>query len=152
MSQFTKPLDIRKIEGTKFWVLRSDVVYHVGTYPSEEIIRVPAGFKTDLGSKPRLTWWLVGHPLDEGAQAYVLHDELMRHPANGVLPVYDPCFTCTQEPKPKLRSRRRCDQIFLEGLKVLGVGWLKRSAMYFALRVAGRGVWNKYRKAERDRN
>ena len=132
MSAFTRPLDIRKVEGTKYWILRSEVVYHVGTYPSEEIIRVPVGFKTDLGSKPRLTWWLVGHPLDEGAQAYVVHDKLMQRPDG--------------------RSRRRCDQIFLEALKVLGVSWWKRSAMYFAVRVCDRGVWNKYRKAERDGN
>ena len=150
MSQFTKPLDIRKVEGTKYWTLRSELVYHVGSVASDEIIRVPVGFKTDLGSKPRFTWWLVGHPLDEGARAYVLHDELMRHPANGVLPVYDPCFTCTEKPKPKPRSRRRCDQIFLEALKVLGVGWWKRGAMYCGVRVGSWVRWRKYRKREKE--
>ena len=140
MSQFTRPLDIRKVEGTKFWLLRSEVVYHVGSVDSDEIITAPVGFKTDLGSKPPAAWLFVGHPLDKGAQAYVLHDWLMQHPGQG-LHIFD-----------KVRSRRRCDQIFLEALKVLGVGWLKRSAMYFGVRVGGRGVWNKYRKAERDRN
>ena len=136
MSRFTRPLDIRKVEGTKCWILRSEVVYHVGTYPSKEIITVAVGFKTDLGSKPRLTWLFVGHPLDEGAQAYVLHDELLRHPANG-LPV-----------GKKPRSRRRCDQIFLEALKVLGVGWLKRSTMYCGVRLGSWRSWNRYRKAD----
>ena len=129
MSAFTRPLDIRKVEGTKYWTLRSEVVYHVGTYPSKEIITAPVGFKTDLGSKPRGTWWLIGHPLDEGAQAYVVHDWLMEHPEG--------------------RSRRRCDQIFLEGLVVLGVGWWKRSAMYCGVRVGGWVRWRKYRKAEK---
>ena len=133
MSQFTKPLDIRKVEGTKYWTLRSEVVYHVGTYPREEIIRVAVGFKTDLGSTPRGTWWLVGHPLDEGAQAYGLHDWLMQHPGDGV-----------ETP----RSLRRCDQIFLEALVVLGVGWWKRSAMYFGVRVGSWVGWNKWRKAD----
>lgn len=130
MRHFREPLEIRKIEGTKYWVLLSEVVYHVGGYPSEEVIRAPAGLETDLGSKPRLTWWLIGHPLDEGAQAYVIHDELMRHPRG--------------------RSRRRCDQIFLEALKALGVSWWKRSLMYCGVRVGGRGVWNEYRSAERE--
>ena len=132
MSQFTRPLDIRKVEGTKFWLLRSEVVYHVGSVDSEEIIRASVGFKTDLGSKPPLAWFFVGHPLDEGAQGYVLHDWLMQHPEG--------------------RTRRRCDQIFLEALEVLGVGWLKRSAMYSGVRVGSWVAWNRYRKAERDRN
>ena len=139
MSQFTRPLDIRKVEGTEYWTLQSEVVYHVGEYPSEEIITVPAGRKTDLGSKPRFSWLFVGHPLDEGAQAYVVHDELMEHPANGL----------AEGAKP--RSRRRCDQIFLEALKVLGVSWWKRSTMYFAVRVGERGVWEKYRKKDEAR-
>ena len=138
MTRFTRPLDIRKIEGTKYWLLRSEVVYHVGKYPSKEIITVPAGRKTDLGSKPWFSWPFVGHPLDRGAQAYVVHDELMEHPANGL----------PEGKKP--RTRRRCDQIFLEGLKVLGVGWLKRTVMYSAVRVAGFWVWKKYRKKEKE--
>ena len=130
MTQFTRPLDIRKVEGTKYWLLRAEVVYHVGSVDSGEVITAPVGFKTDLGSKPRLLWWLVGHPLDEGAQAYVIHDRLLEHPEG--------------------RTRRECDQIFLEGLKVLGVGWLKRTAMYSGVRVGSWRSWNKYRKAEKE--
>ena len=138
MRHFREPLEIRKIEGTKYWVLRSPVVYHVGGYPSGEVVRVRVGFETDLGSKPRLTWWLVGHPLDEGSQAYVVHDELLLHPGNGLAV------------GAERRSRRRCDQLFLEALKALGVSWWKRSLMYFGVRVGGRGVWNEYRSAERE--
>jgi hypothetical protein len=33
-------------------------------------------------------------------------------------------------------------------MKVLGVGWFKRTVMYSAVRVGGRGPWRKYREVE----
>lgn len=132
MSQFTKPLDLRYVDG-EWWDVIAELPYHVGGEDSDEVIIVPAGSRTNLGSIPRPAWSFIGHPAGKYAPACVIHDETYQYPANGV---------------DWPRSRRRCDQIFLEGMQVLGVRWWRRSAMYFAVRVGGRKGWNRYRKAE----
>lgn len=38
--------------------------------------------------------------------------------------------------------RQRCDELFLEGLAVEGVGWLKRNVMWSAVRAGGGYAWN----------
>ena len=55
MSQFTTLLKTNKI-GKNLWVLLEPFEYHVGTYPSNEIISVPIGFKTDFASIPKIFW------------------------------------------------------------------------------------------------
>ena len=84
MTQFTRPLDIRKVEGTNYWELLAPIVFHVDTYPSDEVITVPAEFKTDFGSIPPQAWSIIGHPLGKGAQAFGVHDWDWRHPASGL--------------------------------------------------------------------
>ena len=52
MSSFTTPADLRLLDG--YWYeLLSPFEFHVGAYPSVNVIRVPAGFVTDLASIPR---------------------------------------------------------------------------------------------------
>jgi len=133
VSQFTQPLDIRQLPDGKTWELLTSFDYHVGTEDSDEVITVEAGFISDGGSIPPFAWPIVGHPLDEFAAAAFLHDWLYQHPASGV---------------EKDRSRRRCDQIFLEALIVLEIGWLRRTTMYSLVRLGGWKAWNKYRNRE----
>ena len=125
MSAFTTPLRVEFIDG-KYWILLSPFTYRVGSVDSKEIIFVPAGFKTDFGSIWRLFWPVIGHPTGKYGKATVVHDYLYQHSGG--------------------RSRRRCDQVFLEGMKVLGVSWWRRTEMYSAVRVGGRGPWKTYRK------
>ena len=132
MSQFTKPLKVQFIDGSH-WVLLAPFVYFVGYEGSDELIFVTAGFKTDFASIPRFAWPIIGHPTGKYGKAAVIHDWLYEFPSDGV---------------EEQRSRRRCDQIFLEGLKVLGVGWWKRSTMYSAVRVGGWVGWNADRGRE----
>ena len=132
MSAFTSKLNVQYVDG-EYWILLSPFSYDVGKVSSGETVFVHAGFKTDFASIPRWAWPVMGHPAGDHGKAAVIHDYLYRYPVAGV---------------DKPRSRRRCDQIFLEGLVVLGVGWWKRSAMYFAVRVGGSGAWKKWRKAE----
>ena len=127
MSAFTTKLNVQYVDG-KHWILLSPFMYHVGHEGSDEHVFVWAGFCTDFASIPRLLWPVMGHPTGKHGKAAVVHDYLYQLPGS--------------------YSRRRCDQIFLEGLKVLGVGWLKRTVMYSAVRVGGRGPWKKYREAE----
>jgi len=141
MSAFTSELKVRYIDG-KYWVLLSPFEYYVGDKDDNEHIFVPAGFKTDFASIPRLAWPVMGHPAGRHGKAAVIHDFLYRYPDGGSVP---------DDIVPPIRSRRRCDQIFLEGMVVLGVAWWKRTVMYSAVRVGGRGVWKKWRKADRER-
>lgn len=131
MSVFTTPLEVRFVDG-KFWILLSPFTYYVDM-AGEEVVFVAAGFKTDFASIPHWAWSFIGHPAGRYGKAAVVHDWLYQNPDDGV---------------SDDRSRRRCDQIFLEGMKVLGVGWLTRTVMYTAVRIGGSKPWKEYREDE----
>jgi hypothetical protein len=69
-------------------------------------IVVPAGFRTDFASIPRLFWPLIGHPAGRYAQAASLHEWLYRN---------------------HLVSRAESDRIFHEAMGTLGVPAWKRA-------------------------
>lgn len=73
---------------------------------------VPKGTKTDFASVPRGFRWLISR-VGKYGKAAVLHD-----------------YLCGLEGFP----RKEADQIFLEAMKALGVGWFKRRTMYFGVR------------------
>lgn len=132
MSAFTSELKVQYVDG-KYWILLAPFEYYVGDKSDNEYVFVHAGFKTDFASIPRWAWPVMGHPAGRHGKAAVIHDYIYHYPAAGV---------------DKPRSRRRCDQIFLEGMVVLGVSWWKRTVMYSAVRVGGGVPWKKYREAE----
>lgn len=121
MSSFTKPLDIRKLEKGKFLLLET-FEYHVGSEESSEVIVVEKGSISDGATIPRFLWSIIGHPMDDYAQAAFVHDKLYTE---------------------KFYSRKRCDQIFLEGMAVLKVVLWKRRIMYRALRIFGWWAWGR---------
>lgn len=120
-SNFTSPLIVEHLGGAdwRLWKLVESFDYHVGTYPSEDVITVPAGFITDFASIPRFLW-AIYPPTGRWGKAAVVHDYLYR---TGV------------------RPRLECDAIFLEAMTVLGVPYARRMAMYWAVRLGGRGAY-----------
>lgn len=76
---------------------------------------VPAGFKTDLASVPRIpvAYMLYGGVADEPA---VIHDYLYQ---------------------TRLVSRADADAVLLEACEVAGVPWWRRYPMYLAVRIGG---------------
>ncbi len=84
-------------------------------------IRVRKGFTTDLASIPRIFQNIIPK-VGKHIQPAICHDW---------------CF----EDKVPGMTRREADQLFLEGMKSVGVGWLRRTVMYSAVRVFGRGLW-----------
>ncbi|ECW3127916.1 DUF1353 domain-containing protein, partial [Salmonella enterica] len=42
-----------------------------------------------------------------------------------------------------LRTKKEADKIFLDGMTVLGVPCWKRTIMYYAVRIFGRGMYRK---------
>lgn len=89
---------------------------------------VPAGFLSDGASAPRPIWWIIP-PWGRYGQAAVLHDIL--------------CETKTlfKDEIPFEITRKQADKIFLEALKVAGVSWVKRYAMYIGVRAWGALGW-----------
>ena len=129
MSEFTAPLEVRRLQGHgDLWATLRDVPYWTNCRESEEPLEVrcvtcytvPAGFTTDFASIPRLFWSIVGHPAGQYAQAAVLHDWLYR---------------------TKAVPRAEADRIFREAMEVLEVPAWQRWIMWSAVRVAGRGAY-----------
>ncbi len=126
MPRFTKALVVRKLEGRKWKVQRSFRYYiaesHEGLY-----VKVPGGFITDFASVPRLLWAIIP-PDGKYTQAAVLHDYLYHK---------------------KIFPRKKSDKIFLDAMKILGVSFWKRSAMYRAVRMFGWIPWNKNKPSKK---
>lgn len=105
---FPLPLDVRWLGG-KLWLLLTPFEYH---RDNGEVYIADKGFITDFGSKPQVTWILVGSPTDEGGMAYVIHDDL-----------------CKKKPFPF----PKIDRIFYEALRDSSVRYIKRTVMYWAV-------------------
>lgn len=106
--------------GNYCWELLAEFDYHVGKFPSDDVIRVPAGTITDLASTPRILWSVLP-PHGQYAKAAILHDYLYQQ---------------------AIGSKRYADDVFLEAMTVLGVAKWRRTAMYWAVRWFGRGNYN----------
>ena len=90
---------------------------------------VPSGTISDGASIPRAFWVLVGHPRDTDiGQAAAVHDVMYRE---GKYP------------------RGHADDVFDQGMKVLGATWIKRKLVHSALSAFGWVSWNKYREKEK---
>lgn len=116
MSNFTSKAEIEILDNNQYKLI-SPFEYHVGDYPSQDIIKVPAGFITDLTSIPRILWFIL-HPCGQWAKSSIIHDYL-----------YSKSNTT--------KTRLEADKIFLEGLKVLKVPLVQRYALYYAVRLFG---------------
>lgn len=116
MSNFTSKAEIEILDDNQYKLI-SPFEYHVGDYPSQDIIKVPAGFITDLTSIPRILWFIL-HPCGQWAKSSIIHDYL-----------YSKSNTT--------KTRLEADKIFLEGLKVLKVPLVQRYALYYAVRLFG---------------
>lgn len=118
MSRFTSPADLRMLDNYQ-WELLSGFEYHVGMFPSEQVIRIPAGTVTDLASVPQVLW-AIFPPHGKWAKAAIVHDYLY---ANAI------------------GTKAWADFVFLEAMEVLGVPPLRRKLMFWAVHLFGRGAY-----------
>lgn len=118
MSTFTTPADLRMLADYR-WLVLAAFEYHVGSHPSDTVIRVPAGTVTDLATIPRLLWTIFP-PHGRWAKAAIIHDYLYTN---------------------AIDSKAYADRVFLEAMGVLGVSRPTRTAMYWAARWFGRGKY-----------
>ncbi|HAG2581977.1 TPA: DUF1353 domain-containing protein [Salmonella enterica] len=121
MSRFTTPA-ILEMLGHYNWCVHEPFEFYLSD-DNSDVISVPAGFVTDLASVPRIFWTLLP-PDGKYAKAAIIHDYL-----------YDNA----------LRTKKEADKIFLDGMTVLGVPKWKRTVMYWAVRLFGRGMYDKGR-------
>lgn len=126
MSQFTRNCRVEVI-GRNLFQLIEPLEYHVGCYPSEEIIIVPDGFITDFASVPRVFWPIIS-PIDIHANAAVIHDFMYQM-------YYAP--------------KKDCEWIFNEAMTVLKVPDWKRVCIYNSVYYFGWKTWISYRLQDR---
>jgi len=117
MSSFTAPADLRMLDSYR-WELLSDFSFHVGSYPSDEVITVPKGTITDLTSVPRV-FWAMFPPHDTYAKAAIIHDWLYE----------------------KQAGKEYADRVFLEAMTVLNVPRWKREILYRAVVLFGQKAY-----------
>jgi hypothetical protein len=117
--------------GARLWRLERAYVYADETGP--RTITVPAGFRFDLSSVPRLLWWLIA-PFDLSIVAPLMHDFLYKHrgqpPAGAILP-------------PHRYSRADTDRLFRQIMEQENVSAWRRAAAYAAVRSFGRWAWRR---------
>lgn len=125
MSKFLSPLVLREdapMNGAE-WVLAEDLVYWSDI---AGLVRVPAGFQTDLASVPRLpvVYLLAGGTADAAA---VIHDYL---------------YTT------RAFDRATADAVLREASAVSGVPAWRRQLMYWAVRLFGGAAWDNHKQDE----
>lgn len=123
--RFEDALDVTPMDDGRNWQVlqnfyyRTDVMLWVDpvtkTLRRDRIV-VPAGFITDFASIPRVLWNILP-PTGKYTKAAVLHDWLYR--------------------TTNLATRKQADDVLLEAMKVCGVSWWQRVAIYSGVRVGG---------------
>ena len=113
--RFPTPLRITETGDGTTWRLTEQMLVEYGS----KVIAVPADFLTDFASIPRVFRAIVP-VLGRQNKPSVWHD-----------------YMYVSKPV----SRRDADWLFLEALESVGVGWLKRNAMWAAVRIGGGPVW-----------
>lgn len=83
-------------------------------------VAVPEGYVTDFASIPGFVQWLIS-PFGRHSEAAVIHDWLYTLGTPG-----------------DAKGRKIADRTFRRALKLVGVGWVRRSLMYRAVRLGGR--------------
>ena len=96
---------------------------------------IPVGFKTDFASVPRLFRSIVSK-IGKHAEAAVIHDWMyvaVKRKAH----LDGKGITVSGEVAEWRFERRYADDVFRAAMKEAGVGWLKRQAMWSAVRIGG---------------
>lgn len=121
MSSFTDPPIISPLPDGRNWLLVKDFVYEIGSLGSGDKIVVPASFKTDLASIPRL-FWSFWPPTGRYSSASILHDYLY----------------FSHE-----RTKEESDDIFYEAMLILNVKKWKAKIFYNAVKIFGQKAYDK---------
>jgi len=103
--------------------------YYVGYKWSDDVIIVPDGFITDFASVPRIVWSIYP-PIGKYTKAAIVHDFLYWE---------------------QQRSRKECDLIMHEAMRVSGCSWYTCQVFYDAVRIGGWVAFNRHARAAKAR-
>lgn len=117
MSQFTLPLIGIIPDDDEHIELVQPFEYHVGSYPSNDIIIIPTGFKSDFASIPRFIQWIIPKR-GKYSKAAIVHDYLY---------VY------------AIKNKKYADDVFLEAMLVLKVNKNLARIMHWFVTNFGQG-------------
>lgn len=116
-------LSVKKI-GKQSYLLLEDITVNSLGYQ----IKLLKGFDFDAASIPQIFWSIIGSPFTGNyTTPAAIHDGLY---AGEIL------------------DRKVCDDIFLDLMKQYKVSYVKRYAMYWAVRLGGSKVWKEHTKEE----
>ena len=116
-------LSVKKI-GKQTYLLLEDITVNSLGYQ----IKLLKGFDFDAASIPQIFWSIIGSPFTGNyTTPAAIHDGLY---AGEIL------------------DRKVCDDIFLDLMKQYKVSYIRRYAMYWAVRLGGGKVWKEHTKEE----
>jgi len=110
---------LMKKSWTNKWIIVEPFVWFLDYDNRSWKIIIPLGFVTDFWSIPQLLWFFFN---PTKFVSYILHDYLYSN--------------------PWLLTRKECDIILIEALKIEWMWWFKRMLIYFWVRVWGWYSWN----------
>lgn len=129
---------------SKIWILEEEVNVNINSKQASKVVgvKIPKGFKFDLSTIPRFLWGLVA-PFELSIIAPLVHDFLYVN--KGKLKINNQKMLSlandSEEGEIIHISRHEADSIFLEHMKLEGVGFLKRWIAYFGVRLIGGIFW-----------
>lgn len=116
--RFKMPLLLEYLDGGSYKLI-GEFDYHTDVWPLT-VVKVPEGFETDFASIPRIFWNILP-PTGRYGKAAVVHDFLYRTPGQA--------------------TKSEADDVFLEAMTALGVGFFTRQTMYRGVQVFGRRAY-----------
>lgn len=130
MGSFIGELENRTV-GNRKWKLLSDLTYITDMGFNHIQITAKTGFQHDLASIPRIFYGLIPKT-GRYDRAAVIHDWLYVYGEcviNGMMTPIDKKFA---------------DDVFYDAMLAAGVNRWRAKIMYWAVRVGGKGVWDKH--------
>jgi hypothetical protein len=139
MPRFLTPIRLESITtiDRDTWVICEPCDYALGDEHGAEHVLIPKDFETDFASIPRLLQNVLS-PIGRYRNAAIVHDWLYRQRV----------ITDVVAKKARLCERIEADRVLLEGMRVLGVRWTQRAAVYAGVRVGGWMAWRQARRRE----
>jgi hypothetical protein len=122
--------------GTRFTLLEDQM------FPEEYVV-VPAGYRCDFASIPKLFWSFGFTPLGRHQQAALMHDFLYDQHHDAIRALNQGSMGAMLTEKI-LITRASADAAFLRQMKRDGVGWRSRWTMYLMVRMFGGFYWNNH--------
>jgi hypothetical protein len=126
---------LRYIDGKK-WRVKDGFTYWLNKH---EYVDVCSGCVTDFASIPRLLRVLWPSPGGLWDLAAVVHDK-----------VYQDGYVRNVFGGTRIVQRAEADQMFRDGMELMGVRDNDKAALYNGVRVGGWWAWRKHRKAEHE--